>query len=178
MSKDLFEKDVKGADFSQDRKYRYRLWRIWDEKLPKAMCIGLNPSTANAEKNDNTINILIRVLGKLGYGGFYMMNCWAFITSKPELLQHNEMSDEWNDNVITVTAGECQDVIFAWGNFDIIKEKGRDKELEEMFPNAKCFGKNQNGTPFHPRALSYKGLLNNPKLIPYRDSSEYRDNPY
>ena len=156
-----------GADFSNDGKYRYRLWRIWDEKLPKVMCIGLNPSTANASKNDNTINVLSKMLKHLGYGGFYMMNCFAFITSKPELLQHNPMSDEWNNNTMTVTAGLCSDVIFAWGNFKIIQETGRDKELIEMFPNAKCFGKNANGTPFHPRAMSYKGLLNNPSLTKY-----------
>ncbi len=158
----------KGADFSNCGNYRYKLWRIWDEKLPKAMCIGLNPSTANAEKDDATIRILIKVLGKLGYGGFYMMNCFAFITSKPELLQHNPMSDEWNNNTLTVVASECADVIFAWGTFKIIKETGRDKELQEMFPNAKCFGVNNDGSPFHPRALNYiKGGLENPTLTKY-----------
>jgi len=156
-----------GADFSNDRKYRYRLWRIWDDSLPRAMLIGLNPSTANENKNDNTINILIRVMTTLGYGGFYMMNCFAFIASKPELLKHNQLSDEWNNNFLIVTAGECSDVIFAWGSFEIIKETGRDKELMELFPNALCFGHNQNGTPFHPRALSYKGLLNKPELIKF-----------
>jgi len=160
--------DSHGALFSECRQYRYKLWRIWDDSLPKVMCIGLNPSTANAERNDNTINVLIRVLKQLGYGGFYMMNCWAYITSKPELLQINPMSEEWNNNMITITASKCETVIFAWGNFEIIREKGRDKELIGMFPNAKCFGKNANGTPWHPRALSYKGLLNNPQLIDYK----------
>jgi hypothetical protein len=163
----LFETG-KGADFSNDGKYRYRLWRIWDSGKPKAMCIGLNPSTANDEKNDNTINILIRVLTHLGFGGFYMMNCWAFITSKPELLQHNPMSDEWNNNMLTVTASKCAEVIFCWGSFAVIAEKGRDRDLIEMFPNAKCFGHNANGSPYHPRALSYKGILNNPQLIIFK----------
>ena len=162
----LFDNNT-GAEFSQDGKYRYKLWRIWDEKLPKAMCIGLNPSTANADTNDPTINNLQRILSKLGYGGFYMMNCFAWITSDPKLLKHNPMSDEWNNNMITVIAGLCDEVIFAWGNFDIIRELGRDKELEEMFPNAKCFGKNKNGTPCHPLALMYNGTVNSPKLYEY-----------
>lgn len=157
-----------GAEFSECGKYRYKLWRVWDESKPKAMCIGLNPSTANASKNDNTINILIRVLGKLGYGGFYMMNCWAYISSDPKLLMVNPMSDEWNNNTMTVTASECDTIIFCWGNFTVIKEKGRDKELIEMFPNAKCFGVNANGSPWHPRALSYKGLLDSPELKLYQ----------
>ncbi len=156
-----------GADFSECGKYRYRLWRVWNPSLPKVMVIGLNPSTANAKKNDNTINILIRVLGQLGYGGFYMMNCWPFITSNPKLLQANPMSDEWNNNVMTVTANLCDAVIFAWGAFHVIKDAGRDAELAEMFPRAKCFGKNADGSPWHPRALSYKGLLNTATLTDY-----------
>jgi len=157
----------KGADFSECGKYRYRLWRIWDKSLPLVMCIGLNPSNANADKDDPTILNLRKMLALLGYGGFYMMNCYAFITSKPKLLQHNPMSDEWNNNLLTVTAWQCKDVIFAWGAFKVIQETGRDKELIEMFPNAKCFGINNNGTPFHPLAMMYKGLTKNPVLIKY-----------
>lgn len=158
----------KGAEFSGCGKYRYKLWRIWNNDLPKAMCIGLNPSTANADKNDATINNLIGILTKLGYGGFYMMNCFAYITSKPKPLKFNPLSDDWNNNMITVTASECTDIIFSWGTFKIIKEKGRDKELIEMFPNAKCFGINKDGSPFHPRALTYiKGALASPRLIEY-----------
>lgn len=166
MSTELFETGS-GATFSGDNKYRYSLWRVWDESLPRVMCIGLNPSTANGVKNDNTISLLISMFKKLGYGGFYMMNCFAFITSKPELLQHNPASDQWNNDMITVTAARCQDVVFAWGSFKVIGERGRDKELIEMFPNAKCFGKSANGSPWHPRALLYNRTSKSPTLIKY-----------
>ena len=56
---DLFDNNDSGAEFSKCGKYRYKLWRIWDRKLKLAMCIGLNPSKANSNKNDATINILI-----------------------------------------------------------------------------------------------------------------------
>lgn len=150
---ELIKNETKGADFSNDGNYRYRLWRIWDEDKPKVMCIGLNPSTANGEKNDATITILIKMLTLLGYGGFYMMNCFPYITSKPELLKHNPASDEWNDNMLTITSSLCKDVIFAWGGFKVIKILGRDKQLIEMFPNAKCFGKSKDGSPIHPLAM-------------------------
>jgi len=164
---ELFENS--GADFSNDGKYRYKLWRIWDESLPRAMCIGLNPSTANADKNDQTISYLILMLKKLGYGGFYMMNCWAYITSNPRMLKHNPMSDEWNNNVIALTARECQDVIFSWGGFDIIKDTGRGAELAGMFPEAKCFGWNKDGSPFHPLAMMPRNGRdpNKPELFLY-----------
>ena len=48
------------AYFSPDRKYRYQLTRIWHQHLPLAMCIGLNPSTANEAEDDPTISLLYR----------------------------------------------------------------------------------------------------------------------
>lgn len=155
-----------GAEFSEDGKYRYKLWRIWDEKLPLVMCIGLNPSKANSSKNDNTINILIRVLGKLGYGGFYMMNLFAIISSKPEVLLTCEDPIGDNNFHLAKVGKECQDIIFCWGSFKEATE--RIKDVQSVFRNAKCFGFNANGTPWHPRALSYKGLLNSPELIAYQ----------
>lgn len=158
---------IKGADFSIDGKYRYRLWRIWDGSLPLAMVIGLNPSTANADKDDQTIGNLTRMMKILNYGGFYMMNCWPFITSNPKLLQANPISTEWNNNQLTVIASKCATVIFAWGNFKVVTDNGRDKELIEMFPNAMCFGRNKNGSPMHPLAMMYAGTVKNPKLEKY-----------
>jgi hypothetical protein len=158
----------KGADFSECGKYRYRLWRIWNSNLPRAMIIGLNPSTANADTDDQTIMNLRRIMTALGYGGFYMMNCWPFITSKPELLQIDDGSNLFNDYHLALTAVECETVVFAWGNFKIIRDKGRDKELCDRFPNGMCFGKNKNGSPWHPLALMYNGTVKNPKLEKYQ----------
>lgn len=149
MANDLFNKENNGASFSEDKQYRYSLWRIWDETKPLVMFIGLNPSNANAEDDDPTIRCVIKFCQQWGYGGFYMMNCFAFVSSKPEFIKRNPMSDEWNNNMLTVTASKCKDVVFAWGKFQIIKDAGRDAELIEMFPNAFCIGR-KDGFPFHP----------------------------
>jgi hypothetical protein len=139
-----------GADFSECRNYRYRLWRIWDTALPKVMFIGLNPSKAGEFNDDPTIRRVVRIAKNLGYGGVYMMNCFAYISTDPKLLKINPMSKEWNDNMLTITASKCADVIFAWGNFEIVRETGRDAELIEMFPRAKALHINKNGLPKHP----------------------------
>lgn len=139
-----------GANFSECRNYRYALWRIWDSTKPLVMFIGLNPSTANEAEPDATIRSVIRIARYNGYGGVYMMNCWPFVTSKPELLQHNEYTDKWNDVMLTVIASRCKDVVLAWGNFKVVSAKGRDKELLAMFPRAKVIGLNSNGSPKHP----------------------------
>jgi hypothetical protein len=44
-----------GAVFSDCRKFRYALWRMWDGDKPLVMIIGLNPSTADEKVNDPTI---------------------------------------------------------------------------------------------------------------------------
>ena len=142
--------EIAGAEFSECRNYRYALWRIWDKSLPLVMFIGLNPSTANETDNDPTIKSVCRIAKNNGYGGVYMMNCFAYVSTDPKLLKRNPMSDEWNNNTLTVIASKCQDIIFSWGNFDVVKETGRDKELSEMFPNAKALHINKNGSPKHP----------------------------
>lgn len=160
-----------GAAFSEDRLYRYKLWRIWDESKPLAMCIGLNPSTANANKNDTTINYLIKMLGILGYGGFYMMNLFAIISSKPEiLLTHPDPIGE-NDYKLMEVRSFCKDVIVCWGNFKQAEE--RIKVVLPKFPSALCFGVTANGRPFHPLAMMPRNGRdpNNPKLSIYRTDS-------
>jgi hypothetical protein len=161
VDKKLFD-DGSDAIFSEDRKYRYALWRIWDDSKPKVMFIGLNPSTANETQSDNTITKVCKIAKNNGYGGVYMMNCWAYVATKPEDLKFNSMSDEWNNNMITVIAAKCQDVVFAWGNFKIVVENNRDKELSEMFPNAKALVINKNGSPKHPLYCK-----DNSELIPF-----------
>jgi len=44
----------------------------------------------------------------------------------------------------------CKDIVFAWGNFEVVKQCRRDKELSQMFPNAMALFINKNGSPKHP----------------------------
>ena len=137
-----------GAEFSDCGLYRYKLWRIWDESLPLAMCIGLNPSTANAVKADPTITNLTKMLKLLGYGGFYMMNLFGLVTAYPkELIKHADPVGE-NDKWLKEAQGKCSDVIFAWGAF--VQARERAKAVINLFPGAHCLGKNKDGSPKHP----------------------------
>lgn len=159
----IFENN--GAEFSECGKYRYKLWRIWDDTLPLAMCIGLNPSTANSDKNDPTINILIRMLSKLGYGGFYMMNLFAVISSNPDYLLTCENPIGDNESKLKEVESLCSDVIVCWGSFK--QATDRIKHVLPNYPKAKCFGISKGGAPLHPLALMYNGTQNNPKLIDF-----------
>jgi hypothetical protein len=142
----------KGATFSDCGKYRYSLWRIWDESKPLAMCIGLNPSTANEADDDKTIQNLISVLWSYEYGGFYMCNLFALISPHPEDLRACPNPIKDNDKHLQEIAAKCSDVIFCWGAFK--QAEYRAKKIIPMFPRALCFGKSASGKPFHPLAAT------------------------
>ncbi len=136
------------AVFSLDRKYRYALWRIWDEKKPLIMFIGLNPSTANEDSDDPTIRRVKKFASDWGYGGVYMTNLFAFVTAYPEELKKCKdplgSNDEWLEKI----SKKCKKIIFAWGNFKEAEQRG--KQVSEKFPNALCLARNKNGSPKHP----------------------------
>lgn len=139
--------DPNGAHFSECRKYRYALWRIWDERKPSVMFIGLNPSTANETEPDPTIRRVIGFAKQWGYGGVYMCNCFPYISTDP-----NDLNDfgntATNDHVLQQVAAKCADIIFAWGAFKVARARGA--ELALIFPNAKALTINSDGSPMHP----------------------------
>jgi hypothetical protein len=143
-----------GATFSACGKYRFRLWRIWDKTAPLIMFVGLNPSTANAEKNDPTIRRVEGFAKQWGYGGFFMMNLFPFVTAYPEMLEKNEASIKVNDLHLQSVARICDKIICAWGNFKTIGNRADDVIHDLRFYKLYCLGKNSNGSPKHPLYLA------------------------
>lgn len=146
----LFEQtDVnKGAKFSECRKYRYALWRLWDFNKPKIMFIGLNPSSANENEDDPTIRRVVRFAKDWGYGGIYMCNLFAIVSPDPKILLSCADPVGDNDNWLMKFEELCKDKLFGWGNFPEAERRARI--VAPWFPDALCLGKNKNGTPKHP----------------------------
>jgi hypothetical protein len=107
-------KAISGAVFSKDREYRYVLWRIWDESKPMVMFIGLNPSTANEEKPDNTITKVKKIAYFNGYGGVYMLNLFGIVSSDPRILltHKNPIGQQRLYNV--EYARKVKNIVFCW----------------------------------------------------------------
>ena len=106
-----------GAELSECRTYRYVLWRIWDNSKPKIMFIGLNPSTADENTDDNTITRCISFAKSWGYGGFYMTNLFAYRSKdKSQLYCVDNPIGIDNDEYIIKYANLSEKVIAAWGN--------------------------------------------------------------
>lgn len=157
-----------GALFSECHKYRYALWRIWDESVNPVMIIGLNPSTASEDIDDPTIRRVKSMAFKWGFGGVFMLNCFPIISADPAALYDFRESDEfdtqceYNRKQLQYFADKSGNVVFAWGAFDVVKELNVDKELSKQFPDALALVINKDGSPRHP--LYVKG---NTKLVKY-----------
>lgn len=137
-----------GAAFSDDRNYRYALWRVWNPDKGLVMFIGLNPSTANETKPGPTITRVMGFAARWGYGGVIMMNLFALVSSKPQALITSADPVGENDQWLQAMAGKSQKVIFAWGAFK--QAKVRCQQVIEMFPEAECLLKTADGSPEHP----------------------------
>ncbi len=137
-----------GATFSPCRRYRYELYRIWDDQKPLIMFIGLNPSTANEFEPDNTIKRVVAMARGWGYGGVYMMNLFCFVTAYPDELDVSKEDIALNDQWLRTTEALCDTVVFAWGAFK--QTDGRAESVIRMFPNAMALHINKNGSPKHP----------------------------
>lgn len=145
---------IAGALFSQDRTRRYVLWRVWDTSKKTALCVGLNPSTANEHKNDRTIDFLIKVLRDHNYGELKMVNLFTQVTPYPKELSPN--GSEFDIDIIKKYALLSQEVILCWGTFKEAQERGR--QVAALFPDALCFGVNMDGSPRHPAWFVRNGV--------------------
>lgn len=118
MTDALFDVDpvVRGdARFSADGRYRYTLTRVWDPQTPLVAWIGLNPSTADATRNDPTVRRVIDFSRRWGYGGCVMLNLFAYRSTDPRALL-TAVAPIGPDNPRTLreeTAGRA--VVAAWG---------------------------------------------------------------
>jgi hypothetical protein len=142
----------KGANISIDKKYRYSLYRIWNDELPIVAFICLNPSIADDKIDDPTINRCIEFAKSWGYGGFYMLNLFAFRATNPsELTKVNDPIGMDNQNVILETITKVDKVICAWGNEGILLNQ--NKKILSIIENPYCIKINSSGEPSHPLFL-------------------------
>lgn len=143
------EKIEKGAEISDCEKYRYALWRIWDNTKPRVMFIGLNPSTADAINDDPTITRCIHFAKSWGYGGVYMTNLFAYRSTNKSVLSSVENPIGYdNDKYISKYVELSAKVIAAWGNDGVFLE--RSKIVSNLVQPLFCLDVNKTGEPKHP----------------------------
>ena len=143
-----------GAIFSVDRKYRYVLWRVWNNSRPILLQIGLNPSKANEIRSDPTITRGIVRAFRYGFGGFLMANLYAYVSTQPEaLLGDGDFIGEHTDYYLKQMIEMSQKQICGWGSFRPVKH--RASIVLDMIEEPYCLGVNADGQPKHPLYIGY-----------------------
>lgn len=147
-----------GASFSDDRKYRYALQRIWDEGKPFLLFCMLNPSIADENDNDPTIERCQRRAQQLGFGGLVVVNIFALCSTDPKALyKAKDPVGPDNNETIMRLAKNAGKVVCGWGRHGKLNSRG-DEVLFNLYrsgfsPNALKI--NKDGSPAHPLYIGY-----------------------
>ena len=109
---------AKGAIFSDDRKYRYALWRVWSQTRPILAYIGLNPSIASELSDDPTVTRIMVRANQNGFGGLIHGNLYAYISTNPlNLVNHSQTIGELTDYYIQEIVRLSKIQLCGWGSF-------------------------------------------------------------
>lgn len=151
--------DVRGALISDCGRYRYRLWRLWDQHAPIMVWVMLNPSTADARTDDPTIRKCVGFAKTHHHGGIIIVNLFAWRATNPkELPTVADPVGPDNDGHIrwAVNGPILATVVAAWGADPFAVRRGTAVRVHIQSQRPlKCFGKSQAGHPKHPLYLPY-----------------------
>lgn len=140
---------IQTAIISECQQYRYELRRVWDDTKPLVLFIGLNPSTADAETDDNTSRVCINYAKRWGYGGVLLGNLFAFrSTDQSALYTASDPVGPDNDVWLRRLQAEAAIVICAWSATGSYRD--RDKVVLGFIHNPHCLTKLKSGYPGHP----------------------------
>lgn len=148
--------------------YRYTLGRDWTDELdlfalatPNALAaqialfLMLNPSTADAFKNDPTVAKCIRVARRLGYGGIEVRNIFAIRGTDPAIIR--QVADPVgpdNDEAISSCAADPRTglIVCAWGNHGTYNSRAGQmvRMLKSIGRPVHCFALSGQHQPVHP----------------------------
>lgn len=140
---------ISSAHISDDKKYRYTLYREWDKRKPSILFIMLNPSTADDKEPDNTITRVINFSKSWGYGSVHVGNLYAYRSKDPKVLKTVE-DPEGKENMthVRTLVGLVDKVIYAWGY------RGKEPQwLSDIVTTPYCIKVTDKGIPRHPLYL-------------------------
>jgi hypothetical protein len=142
----------RGAVFDRSGRYRYRLTRRWAPDGATVAFVLLNPSTADAARDDPTIRRCIGFARDWGYAALEVVNLFAWRATEPAALHRAEAPvGPRNDAHLLRAAREAQRVVLAWGVHGALA--GRDRAvlalLAPLGERLVCLGRTRAGQPRH-----------------------------
>lgn len=152
--------------------YRYELRRNWDFGKPLLVVCMLNPSTADAEKNDMTITTLVQFAKLWGYGGILVVNLCAFRASKPkDMWSAKDPTGPDNHDYLRAALRYASEnggrALAAWGAVQNMAANFlREAEIWQV--ELVCLGTTQDGSPKHPAARGVHRIPRDQQPIVWR----------
>ncbi len=146
----------KGAIFSDDRVYRYSLWRFWDRSKSglngAVVFVGLNPSTADETNDDPTVRRCINYSRDWGFGGLVMLNIFAYRSTDPKnLKQIEDPIGPQNDLTIKNISSHAAVTVAAWGAHGDLLNRGF--KVMSLLTRPHYLALTKDGAPRHPLYL-------------------------
>lgn len=151
MITDLFTQS--GARFSDCGRYRYRLWRTWDPNTPPLVFLMLNPSIADVEINDPTVERCQRRAVAMSFGGLQVINVFALISTDPQALYTDpDPVGPENDQAILDALQGAGMLICAWGVHSALDNRAAAVKalIRQAGIQPYCLALNKGGSPKHP----------------------------
>jgi hypothetical protein len=144
------------AIISRCGKYRYTLERAWSRDPRYLMFVMLNPSTADAKKDDNTIRRCVGFAKLLGFDGILVGNLYAYRTPHPKVLKQAAKTEAVigpdNNRHLKNLMKRASMVICAWGQPGPIKERAAEVHMMNAAP-VYALAYTKHGLPRHPLML-------------------------
>ena len=164
---DIAPQIARDATLSDDGLFRYTLTRVWDDRLPSAVFVMLNPSTADARIDDPTIRRCVGFARSWGLGGITVVNLFAWRATDPRDLAarrnagHDVVGPD-NDQATTTAAVAAAragaPLVAAWGAHATPARAAEVMRLPGM-DRASCLGVTKFGAPRHPLYLRSDATL-------------------
>lgn len=166
MGKSIFGVSVRRAEnargkhvavYSECGKYRFYLRRQWERG--RLICfLMLNPSTATELANDPTVERCERRARAMGFGGFIVVNLFAWRATNPaDMKRQADPVGEWNNLYTLHAAAVSAMTVCAWGSHG--GHLGRDKavlaKLEAAGIRPYALRLTKGGAPSHPLYVPY-----------------------
>lgn len=143
------------ATFSRDHRFRYALLRVLGDG-PTITWIMLNPSTADATRDDATIRRAVRFSAREGFGTAIVVNLFGFVATDPRALAASAFSEgEENASHVDRAMRASDRIVVAWGTLGH-RHRHRSAAFRAVCRAAAagteldCFGIARNGAPRHP----------------------------
>ncbi len=144
---------ARGATFDPSGAYRYRLWRSWPDGAGTAVFVGLNPSTADGERDDPTIRRCMGFARSWGCARLEVVNLFAWRATKPaDLRRAASPIGPDNDAVLASLVGRADLLVACWGVHGAWRDRGAQVRAAVSGP-WRCLGRTRDGHPRHPLYL-------------------------